>query len=607
MPETSSEHEKEIYAAQRAIETYRKIPPDIQFGHAPSSLTGNLLSLCEGAGMLSPGERLDHAFLQTEHLLALLADSDAGEASQGDITAARQAAKASFKQLTQDASAPARIRAQAMVAGPSVDLYEDAFMRGTKANLVQGNTYAQLEGIKAAAILMLLEFDEDDTDFMNELSVHALYAECMVGSAWYLPTPSRQPWALTAVPQRREFAGFHIAVSEHEQPGCLTIPPSLLGHGTWEKATAPAFDVLQAYSQYAPGYHTLTKRAPRNRWAALETLRDFMDPIADALMKRNNTYRGNLAPPFGLLDHKPSAPQQSVDESLSPIIEWYANQDAHATVEQMGAEEFADKLHVLETQAAEGALPGRDHQGLAWMQRDYAQHLFETAETPDMARINELLDAAIANCITATEAYKEARLHGNTCDTLFDTESMIVYKAMLNGDPHTTKEAVATYCRKIANLYMFIRDQRQAVKGDREQMLTLAVCVERITIALLLTAATDPEIDHHLALPGRPRASKPGEHIDMMVFTDDAHAPAGYTPTGSVTVRFTKGNEVSFSEGSIVVGRDFLMPGTDRMAVLKKLSAISRDKKGREKRTPAIDALCATLATLVVDADEAAG
>lgn len=610
MPETGLEREKEIYAARRALEVYGKIDASLQIGNIPRAQTADLLSMCDAAELLSPDERLQHAWLQLEHLLATHADAHAGNADTKDINIARQHARSGFSRLARDTALPARVRAQSMVAAASVPLHENAYLRGGYGGKhLVNNNYAHMEALQDAAKLMLDGFDEDDTQYMNELSAAILFAECAVDNAWFLPAAPRQPWALTAVSHNPVRPGLHIAISEEKRTDILTISPHLLGHGEWKDAANPAFDILEAYAQFRPGFYTKAVRAQRKHWPQMNQIRDFMDVIAARVYEKLNSFTGDTAPDFGLVGRikKPAeaaatTQETSVDDSLSPDLEWYSNQNATATVADMGVDAFTERLERLQ---ADETLPYRERHGLAWMQRDYAQHLFETETTPDMERINALLDAAVANCIQAVEGYKEAKLPGNTCDAIFDTEAFVVYKALLNGDPKEVKSAVDTYCRRIANLYMFIRDNHKETKGNREQILTLTVCMERITFALLLTAATDEEIDHHLALPGRPRAAEPGAHIDMLVHTANLALDSGYSPTNPVAVKFTNGHEMSFSPGRATIGRELVTPTKDRIARLKKLSAISRDKKGKEKRTPELDNVCAELAMLIVDADEA--
>jgi hypothetical protein len=632
-------HQPDVLAAYRAIDT------NLPVG---SLSVAEYTQLREDAGdpeLLGPGARYDRAWAGLEATLAMRR-GDINPATEAPYTPkerniASDAVRAEFRALARDESAPPLIRAQAIAAGAGVATYQEITQEKARPGAVGKNHVIYLRGIQAAGRLLLEqpEVTEAEAHFMNALTTMAIMTEYGLELSWYLPASPRQPWQVNGY--LRDRGAMARVVIQDEPPednvhNVVTIQRNALGDELWqEDESFVQFETLRNYTRTQPGVGA-RRGKPTIASVLFNGIADrhvhYLSEQAPHSIDATNAALGAIAARAEL------AGTPEPEAELHTELRWYAAQSAY-DLRDIVPSTFSINLANLQAAHAAGELSPGEQRGLGWMQLDHAQILVmqsrqatkdaeqarttaargsrfdapahEERASAEEAKAAAYMEQAKARFDEARETIlavtkdpdmqKSPELYG----ILLDAEAMPVYKALFTGaGAEELTKIVAGYTRRIAALYMNMRDAARRFKNDEASQLAVETAVLRANLCLLLSASSE-EAEGHLVLPTSLRQGGARGEMDAVAYMID-YMEGGYDAETPVTIQVEVGSDLVVERRHVQVGIDLLMLKDDSFAMMSKLAAVLRKKgsKKPEARSPEIDAVTTRIADAVADASE---
>jgi hypothetical protein len=296
-------------------------------------------------------------------------------------------------------------------------------------------------------------------------------------------------------------------------------------------------------------------------------------------------------------------------------------------------------VRLLDAESEKGNLRPAEQHVLGWMRIDYARMLAAQtdeknteaasnliqadntahADTPPLAHQAEVsqakahelhqnatdqFDAALLLFKNAAEALAQ-KAPGEAAEILLDIEVAPLYKALFTGEsPEALANAVDTYKRRLAALYLRFRDIERQVKNMPEQRLALDTAALRTAFCLLVVGSSD-EANQHLAVTTSTRAGGSRGQMTAVVFPFDFTSD-GYDITTPVHVQLSLEDE-TVDRGFVRIDILKFLQNGQSLPLLAKLAAATRTGKRTSKRSTrneATDNLAQEIADAIADASD---
>ncbi|HVI69344.1 MAG TPA: hypothetical protein VM581_02700, partial [Magnetospirillaceae bacterium] len=520
----------------------------------------------------SPEQAYDLAWVELERAMALVR-SDINYATEEpytpkDIAAGFESARQAFRQLSLDPNASRLTLAQARVAESSVKQHHEIV---TGKPLIQSCTrylpYLRTIRTVAGELIDQPDLTADEERFIHGLTVASNLTYHAFTNGWFLPTPPRQSWDITAHSAKRGIHDVQIQLSTGDDPRLLVLEPHEFGDED---------DIFVAIRDYLgiepPDYQPVGRplshkskgeltqnNARANRFRRTEA-------IADMLISRlNKTIQDQMTLGIILPEDvvKEATKEKPIERDMSDAAVWYLVDFDGQTMDAM----FLSNLKELDRlRHFEGILP-EERAILSWMQLDYARML-----ALDAGEDRVLLDEARQQFGVAIELFQSAerqlkrkRRPGEAQDIALAAQVAAVERGLYTStDRYAVRRIISDYHANAAGLFVKAKDMH----GEVDQVTAQRSALSRATLSLL-QATADPEI-RHLLLPTSPRLNENQVAVAFPVLYDEK--ASGYDLSSPIAVQVVGGDDIVAGARRVEVGRDVLMLDKDPAALLRQLA-----------------------------------
>jgi hypothetical protein len=624
----------------QGLELYRSIDVNYSIGGMPVSDYAALREACGDTSTLSPEQRLDYGWLTLETAMAMYTQQDPATGKwyrPQDAKAMFKAASKEFGTVASDGHATAEVRARAVLAQSSIDLYSESV--SGQAPGYSGNHVALLKGIKAAArrILEQPEISPSEADLLNGMAGMAIYMEYAYRAGWVLPASPRQPWQFSAVDAKNGvWAGY--SVTDDEAPaGVVSLGTSTLGNNTWSEQSGP-FATIRSYvdrvvpgslppnRQSKPGIPAPRKAAgsavtdPGVRETFRSIARDFLGEIVDRIQETGEGV--NVRTIAGATAVAETVERPSLFDFQ---VNWYGRQSA---LSERDIDVTTLDRYIAEMGEANNRTPA-ETRTLGWMQLDRA-HLYMAEARSLVARADELrrgaenistvlrparyqeandieqraraqIEAAMLSFEQSAAAMNEAAggleksRPGEAIRAHFEALAIPVYRDLALGSQGIAA-TVDGYYRQVAHLQVMVNNAFRGRLQDPAQNDILNATLRSAALAGIFAGRASEGL-RHLALPASPRSTGSMGRLDALVFPqvfDSSRDGFAYGQT-PVSVQFVETGGVAFDRRHVTVNRSLLPPSL--------LASLARQIRSTQRtRSDEITALSERLAYAVDDA-----